>query len=335
MTSIGFAILDYFSQCLDTRYPGGKRVLSLRDAYILRKLYCWEEMTFSKEKELAKELKRSAERIRQLKKRSLKKLRTGAKQRKSPVQKIIGIIEGYAKKDERKQMYKTIVRFWLDELPEFPAYQIITLLASLYFGRREDIDAALEYFYSWERARVNEKRRQITQARRKLRNEARLKDEILGNIIWFDLVRKWKKEAFEGKEPKRKVNHNEKYFSGEIFSPKCNRFIQHESGVEYEFIKKLEANPSVLYYLDQPAIIQYTRNDIDYQYTPDFAVLLDDCRCFITEVKFSYAEMLDARVHRRMEALIEFCEKNGMGLLLTNGRYSLNYLANYPCTPGL
>ena len=45
--------------------------------------------------------------------------------------------------------------------------------------------------------------------------------------------------------------------------------------------------------------------------------------------------MLDARVHRRMEALIEFCEKNGMGLLLTNGRYSLNYLGNYPCTPGL
>ncbi|WP_205514623.1 hypothetical protein [Longitalea arenae] len=40
--------------------------------------------------------------------------------------------------------------------------------------------------------------------------------------------------------------------------------------------------------------------------------------------------MMDARVHRRMEALIEFCEKNGMGLLLTDGKYSLGKLKHYP-----
>jgi hypothetical protein len=90
--------------------------------------------------------------------------------------------------------------------------------------------------------------------------------------------------------------------------------------------------PSVIYYLEQPVTITYTRQRTNHWYTPDFAVLLEDGHCFITEVKHSYDDMLDARVHRRMEALIAFCEKHGMGLLLTNGRYSLNYLINYPCS---
>lgn len=45
--------------------------------------------------------------------------------------------------------------------------------------------------------------------------------------------------------------------------------------------------------------------------------------------------MVDPRVHRKMEGLIAHCEKNGMGILLTNGRHSIDYLLDYPVTDGL
>jgi len=45
---------------------------------------------------------------------------------------------------------------------------------------------------------------------------------------------------------------------------------------------------------------------------------LIDGRCILAEVKGSYADMLDPRVSiDRMEALIEYCEIYGFGLLLT------------------
>lgn len=209
---------------------------------------------------------------------------------------------------------------------------IIRLLAELC---NENVQSAFYYFKSWKRARARESWRRLSHKRRVLRNEAILKDHLLLSTTWFDNVGRWKKEAFRGKEPKRKINHNDRYLSGEFNSEKCQRLVQYESNVEFEFVKKLEENPLVTFYLEQPVTILYKRKEIDYQYTPDFAILLKDGRCILAEVKGSYADMLDVRVHRRMEALIEYCEIHGFGLLLTNGKYSLNYLLNYPCTPGL
>ncbi|HEX9503760.1 MAG TPA: sigma factor-like helix-turn-helix DNA-binding protein [Patescibacteria group bacterium] len=89
MTSIGFAILDCFTQCLDvkySKYSKEKRILSSRDVYILRKLFGWEEMVFTTEEELAVELQISSERVRQLKKRALKRLRITGQKGNTPVQ---------------------------------------------------------------------------------------------------------------------------------------------------------------------------------------------------------------------------------------------------------
>lgn len=36
--------------------------------------------------------------------------------------------------------------------------------------------------------------------------------------------------------------------------------------------------------------------------------------------------MVDAKVHRKREALIEYCTTHGFGLLLTNGRHSIERL---------
>jgi DNA-directed RNA polymerase sigma subunit (sigma70/sigma32) len=71
MTSIGFAILDNFRQCLESR----KRLLYPRNAYILQRLYNWEEMSFPTEDELAKELKIPPARIRKIRQSTLKKLK--------------------------------------------------------------------------------------------------------------------------------------------------------------------------------------------------------------------------------------------------------------------
>ncbi len=335
MTSMGFSILDNFTKFIDAKlsqYPHDRLFLSKTDLYILKRMYNWEHMDFPTETDLAEELNLTFERVRRRRKRGFYHLRVASKRSNTHISNIVSSVYKYSLQEERNAIYKTIVRLWLNELPEFPALPIISLLAALC---NEKMTSAIHYLKSWKKARTQETFRRIIQKRRILRNEAILKDHLLLSTIWFDKVGRWKKEAFLNKQPKRKIVNNDRYISGEFNSEKCQRLVQYESNVEFEFIQALEESPIVIYYLEQPVTIPYSRKEIDYHYTPDFAILLKDGRCILAEVKGSYADMLDPRVHRRMEALIEYCETHGFGLLLTNGRYSLNYLRNYPCTPGL
>lgn len=335
MTSIGFSLLDSFNKSLDILLTKGKWGFVERDYYVLSKMFSWEDGNYLSDKELAVEWSLSAERIRQLQHRALKKVRTAARNGNKIAGKIIVAIDNYKTVYKLRSTHEAIVMFWYNEMPELPGALIVRLLAKLYFGTKADVTATIEFLANWKGERKNENKRLIWAKKRKEKYELQLRNDLETNIIWFDNVRRWEKEQFIGKQPKRMIVKHERYNSGKLFSEKCNKDIQYESGVEFRFIKRLEINPSVQYYLEQPVTIQYTKKEIDREYTPDFAVLLENGSCFIAEVKANFRDMLDARVHRRMEALIQFCEMHGMGLLLTNGKCSLEYLIGYPCTPGL
>lgn len=331
MTSIGFAILDCFTQALNSKYTGGNWLTELQKS-ILKKMYSWEE-NFVPEFQLAVDFNLPEKQIRNSHHSALKRIRKVIKRGQKHLGKIIRIIDGYALKKEPNDIHKNIVRLWYNEMAEVPGALIVRLLARLYFDEREDISATIKFFRIFEKRLNREavhKRKIVATKKKRLVKDKISRTQILNNVIWFNHQKEWGKEKFEGKEPKRKIIFKEKYHSGKIFSSKCNRDVQYESGIELDFIKQLEINPSVIYYLEQPVTIQYTRHQIDREYTPDFAVLLESGKCFITEIKSGYDDMLDARVHRKLEALIEFCEKNGFGILLTNGTRSIDYLFNYP-----
>lgn len=148
---------------------------------------------------------------------------------------------------------------------------------------------------------------------------------IFGNVLWFKNREKFDIDFFEMLQPRRAVSTDHRYISGLYRSEKCQREIQYESGLELEFIKSLEADKRVLFYWDQPVRIRYWRGRRKETYTPDFGIYLTSHEFIIAEVK-DLPGMLDHRVQAKTEALMEFCSDRGFGLLLTDGRHTVDEL---------
>jgi hypothetical protein len=98
--------------------------------------------------------------------------------------------------------------------------------------------------------------------------------------------------------------------------------------LERNFIELLENSSRVTWFLEQPISIQYMDDGEPAVYTPDFLVVLTTGEQLYVEVK-NTPEMLCARVLKRLVALWQHCQQQGAGLLITNGRYSLQRFLSY------
>lgn len=151
------------------------------------------------------------------------------------------------------------------------------------------------------------------------------KSTIFRKILWFKNREKFDIDFFEMLQPRRVVSTDHRYNSGLYRSEKCQRDIQYESGLELEFIKLLENDEKVLFYWEQPVQIKYRRGRRKVTYTPDFGIYLRTREFVIAEIK-ELSGMLDHRVQAKTEALMEFCSARGFGLLLTDGRHTVDKL---------
>lgn len=95
---------------------------------------------------------------------------------------------------------------------------------------------------------------------------------------------------------------------------------------------KLEDFPKVKFYVEQPETIKYIHNNKVYIYTPDFAVFLESNEVFFVEIK-NFTGMVDARVHRSLEAFIDFCSNLGFGLLLLNSNGTIKHVFDHEFNP--
>lgn len=144
-------------------------------------------------------------------------------------------------------------------------------------------------------------------------------------ILWFDNRRHFDIDFFDLLQPQRIVSEHPRYKSGTFYSNKCKRWIQYESGLELSFILQLENMKKVLFYFEQPVQIPYFRGKRKQTYTPDFGVYLVTGEFVLVEIK-DLPSMLDNRVQRKIEALLEFCSQKGFGLLFFDGRYTFDKL---------
>lgn len=151
--------------------------------------------------------------------------------------------------------------------------------------------------------------------------KVRSKETILSRVLWFENKIRFDIDYFDMLQPRRAVMHHRRYRSGLFHSEKCGRDIQYESALELRFVEQLEKNPRVVFYWDQPVKIPYWRGRRKVNYTPDFGLYLKTGHVVLVEVK-ELSDMLDYRVQRKTEALMEFCSKRGFGLLLTDGRHT-------------
>ena len=153
--------------------------------------------------------------------------------------------------------------------------------------------------------------------------------QLFKKTLWFD-KNVCDARLFADLKPKRDVSNHPRYNSGEFFSEKCKKDIQHESGLEEQFFKKLEKNNKVLYYWHQPITVPYWRGKIKTHTTPDAGVILEGLKVVIVEVK-PLSGMLDYKVQMKVVGLLKYCAENGCGFLLTDGKNTLDKIRKEKC----
>ena len=162
---------------------------------------------------------------------------------------------------------------------------------------------------------------------------ARKRQNIFRKVMWFE--KDTCDAAFYAKiESKREVSVHPRYKSGEYYSEKSKRDIQHESGLEEKFFKKLEGIKRVLYYWHQPIRAPYWRGNIRTHTTPDVGVIFKDLKVVIVEVK-PLRSMLDYKVQMKVEGLLRYCAQNGCGLLFTDGTNTVENIRKVKCNKKL
>lgn len=338
MTLAGQVILDLFQKSLDSVRPQTKkRILTERDADILRKLYDFEEYSFPSLGEVATLYNLSRERIRQIHNKSLKKLGTTGKKSKEnmPSTFLLQLLTSSIENSYGGNKYLKVGYFWEENLSDFPGKIVVCLLANLLYSNETEISYCLKEFNRFARSEYEKENKVKLVELRTLKEEEKsnqLQDDILNKVIWFEKRTKWPDIKSLDLKSARKVSNDPKYKSGIYYSDKCERDVQYESGLESDFILKIENFPKVKFYIEQPETIKYTRNNKEYIYTPDFAVFLESNEVFFVEIK-DYTGMVDARVHRSLEALIDFCSALGFGVLLINGKKTIKYVLDHKFNP--
>ena len=144
---------------------------------------------------------------------------------------------------------------------------------------------------------------------------------LLKQVLWFERRVRFDIDYFDLLQPHREVTQHRRYKSGTFRSVKSGRDIQYESGLEYGFAQRLEADSQVVFYWDQPVQIPYWRGRKKGHYTPDYGIYLNTGHVVLAEVK-ELTDMLDYRVQQKAEALMTFCSERGFGMLLTDGRHT-------------
>lgn len=148
----------------------------------------------------------------------------------------------------------------------------------------------------------------------------REKGRLFSKVIWFDKKYRFDIDYFELLQPRRTVSAHRRYRSGLYHSQKCGRDIQYESGLELRFVERLEHSEQVAFFWEQPVKIPYWRGRRKVTYTPDYGIYLRSGHFILAEVK-ELSDMLDYRVERKTEALMEYCSEHGFGMLLTDGSH--------------
>jgi hypothetical protein len=106
---------------------------------------------------------------------------------------------------------------------------------------------------------------------------------------------------------------------GSFFSKKCGRNILYESGEEYRLYQIMENASKVVYYQEQPLAIPYKSyfKNKEYLYYPDIAVLTNDGRLVVIEVK-PIISMVEQFTLEKSIAAISYLHDRGIGFNLVD-----------------
>jgi len=148
---------------------------------------------------------------------------------------------------------------------------------------------------------------------------------LLSRAIWPKQVNRLTAEHVKRLERRRNVSYAGEGKAGCFFSNKLNRDVQYESNLELRFLKKIEACDNIITYQEQPLKIPYETEGKKSTYYPDILLIFNDYRCVIVEIKPVFQMALRENI-AKWNALRRFCRKHGIGLLITDGTYSIEQI---------
>lgn len=203
-------------------------------------------------------------------------------------------------------------------------YELLTKLLSITEGENKNI-------YSVYAKARHKKPDKYKADRLKLEALNKIQEELvsyLDNVIWFKNTSKFSSLEKAGYKTMREINLEDEFIQGKYDSEKFKKNIQYESGLELKFIKRMERIPMVVEIIDQPLKLDLKINNNLYEYHPDFLIRLEDGRAFFVEIK-PLDEMVLAKNQLKIVALAKYCQKEGMGILFSDGYQTLKQLVDF------
>lgn len=152
--------------------------------------------------------------------------------------------------------------------------------------------------------------------------------ELLSHVIYPGELKPLEEIDLRSFSRQREVSLDGEGNAGSFYSQKLSRLVQYESGLEIKFLFYLECFNDVIFYQEQPVKIPYDFQGTTYSYYPDFLFVLKSGTGIITEIKPVFKMALRENL-TKWSALKAYCAQNGLGLLITDGRYSIQQIQQH------
>jgi len=269
------------------------------------------------------------ERIRQIVNRSISKLIYKGKKEinkgkvNEPCAELLLYLQNLVRPNDEGEIER-FVQFIETELSFLPERYSFSLAAYLVFQTKSEVE------------RILPKARQLFRLHKDVKKEE-FKQQVLSEKLLRLLDKtKWPASSkppldipdYCTLERKRNVSLDGKGNAGSFYSDKMHRLVEFESELEYDFLLWLEHVNDVSYYQEQPLEIPYIYEGKSYLYYPDILVILRDRRIFVVEIKPVFEMALHTNLVK-WAMLKNFCIENGLGLLVTDGNYSIQQLVDH------
>jgi hypothetical protein len=273
----------------------------------------------------------SRERIRQVLERSLRKIkhrgRRDLKQGKTTggCASLLRYVEQICKPDEQGYLER-LIAFAQEELSYLPLQTYaFPLLLALLFNEAEAKQVAKELMSIYAEVTAEQRQRAKTE---KLAMEF---TRLLSETLWPRHIQKGmhRFHSFIDTQLERTIPPDSSGSAGSFLSQKMNREISYRSQLEMQMLQRLEAAEGVAWYHEQPFLVTEEAYGESRTCCPDILFVLKDGRGVIAEVNL-WTHMTLQKNLIKYETLRCFCVKNGLGLLITDGRKTFQQIRQHP-----
>lgn len=306
-----------------------KSALTERESQIIEMRYGFGEDKAQTLEQIGQRIGVTRERIRQIIVKSLRKILTSGRRQLGsgrfdlPCAELLLFVE-QAIRPQEKNAIERLADFVEIDLAYMPEFQTLWLLAYLAFQIKSSAEQNREEAIKILAGRKN-KRIEINRDSYKQQLMLDKFQKLLTCVLWPADLKLMTKDNMSSFNRIREISMSGEGNAGTFYSEKMGRHVQYESGMEYDFLQRLEFLDEVMFYQEQPFEVPYEYIGRNKLYYPDVLFVLKDGRGVVVEIKPLFKMALHINL-RKWSGLKKFSAHNGIGLLVTDGRNTIQQI---------